>query len=375
MKNKYWIIGAVCVIAIVCAVVFNQRQVESGEGKKTLRFGAIIAMTGPNADYGLQVKEGIDLAIAAIRQSHPDLEVKVSYEDSATNPGKGLSAFEKLTTVEGHKIIVGNASFLAGALAPIANDKRTLFMALATTMPGLVENRPYVMRHFPTATTTTGIISNYASSRYKKVSIAYVNDDYGKNAAHAFASTFAQAGREVVLSDGFDAKDPEQRSIALKLLDANPDAVFIPGYGPGFVSLIKAIRASNPSIPILGDLALVNAKVLAVAGQAAEGVVLPASSLDAGIASNPRAAGFLQQYLTSHASNPDVFLTASYDAVLNLAKAVLATDGSPEEVRKFLIEKGPHETLTGEMRYNKDGDSELPAELLIVEKGKLVRPQ
>jgi branched-chain amino acid transport system substrate-binding protein len=364
------------VAALVMVLAACDRSTTKPDGAtKVLRVGAIIALTGPNSDYGLQVKRGIDLAKADIEAAHPDFRLDIKYEDSATSPAKGLSAFQKLTDVDGVRIVVGNASFLAGAVGPVADDKKTLFMALATTMPNLVENRPYVMRHFPIAPVTTKLVVDYAIPRYKRVAVVYVNDDYGKNAASSFRSQFESGDRQVVFFDGFDAKSSDQRSLAAKLLDQNPDAVFVPGYGPAFVAILKHIRELRPDMPILGDLALVNANVLKAAGASAEGVVVPAFYLDAGIAKTPDAERFLQRYQKEFADSPDLFLTATYDSIRLVGEAAIATDGTPEAIRDFLIAKSPHRTLEGAMSYTPEGESEMAVTLLVVRNGKLIAEQ
>jgi branched-chain amino acid transport system substrate-binding protein len=369
------IFAALAAVIAIASTFFFRKPPETAGGGKPFRVGAIIALTGPNADYGLQVKRGIELAKRDIEARHPGFHLEVQYEDSATSPAKGLSAFQKLTDVDGHKVIVGNASFLAGALAPVASDKKTLFMALATTMPNLVENRPYVMRHFPTAPVTTKLVVDYAVPKFKRVAVAYVNDDYGKNAATVFRNQFEKDGRQVTHFDGFDAKSSEQRTLAAKMLEQSPDAVFVPGYGPGFIALLKHLRELNTSVPILGDLALVNANVLKAAGASAEGVILPAFHLDAGVAKTPEAKKFLERYQSEFGGTPDLFLTATYDCVLLLCEAARATDGTPEAIRNWLIAHNPHKTLEGTMNYSKDGDSELAVTLVEARGGKLVPHQ
>lgn len=373
MKQKS-VIAVIAALAalVVASFVWLKKSPPSGDAEKRFRVGAIIALTGPNADYGLQVKRGIELAKRDLEARYQGFKVEVQYEDSATSPAKGLSAFQKLTEVDGHRVIVGNASFLAGALAPVASDKKTLFVALATTMPNLVENRPYVMRHFPTAPVTTKLVVDYAARRFKRVAVAYVNDDYGKNAAAVFRSQFEKDGRQITHFDGFDAKSTDQRALASKLLEQSPDAVFVPGYGPAFVAILKHVREQNPQTPILGDLALVNANVLKAAGASAEGVILPAFNLDAGVAKTPEAKAFLERYQTEFGATPDLFLTATYDCILLLGEASRATDGTPEAIRAWLIANGPHKTLEGTMRYTTEGDSDLSVTLVEVKNGKLV---
>lgn len=339
------------------------------------RAGAILALTGPNAEYGLQAKRGIELAREDIQRTDPTAVISVQYEDSESTPTKSVTAYHKLVSKDGFKLLFGNASFLAKAVSPMAENDDVLFIALGTTMPGLVEGKSHTLRHFPTSADLAPLVASHAKSLYNRVSVLYVNDEYGKSAQADFRKTFESPEKLVIFSEGFDPKNIDVRSLVDKALAGDkgtlPQAIYVPGYGPAFSSIINRIREVNPTLPILGDLALVNANVRAALGKNAEGIVVPAFASDAGEASNQKSSEFIKSYTARFQAAPDIIVVTAYDAFRIAYKAGLAAGQSPQKMRSFIINDGPHETINGNISYTKDGDSRLTATLLVVRDGNL----
>ena len=115
-----------------------------------------------------------------------------------------------------------------------------------------------------------------------------------------------------------------------------------------------------------------NSNVRSALGSNAEGIVVPALPTDAGMANSERAKQFISRFREQHNENPDILTVTSYDALWIVFDAFTASGNSPEAIKKFIVEKGPHNTLNGPVEYSKDGDSLISPVLLVVKDGKLV---
>src|SRR5574344_2943243 len=76
----------------------------------TITIGGIFPLSGSVAVYGVECKNGIDLAIEEINAAGGinGKQITLISEDDEGNPDKTVNAFKKLTTKDGVKIIIGS---------------------------------------------------------------------------------------------------------------------------------------------------------------------------------------------------------------------------------------------------------------------------
>jgi branched-chain amino acid transport system substrate-binding protein len=358
MKNKMTIWIAAALVAIVLIAVMASRPTKDSD---TLDVGAALALTGPQADFGLKVKRGLDMALDEINSSGSTRKVKLHYEDPLSTPKDGL----------GTKFIFGSGSYLANAIAPIADSKESVFFVVGTSLPGITEDRENVVRYSYTVDISAKVIAEYAKMHHKSVAVLFVEEEYGQIATRIFKENFEGDEREVVFEGGFRVKETEVRTLVSKALETNPDAVFVPGYGPGMVAVVRQIRSLDSDISLLGDVAFANSSIIEAIGDAAEQAVVPAMPLDGGIALSKRAKSFKAKVISSTNENPDMWTTGAYEALMLLHKAVENTDGSPTGVKRYLIDNAPHDSFSGPVVYTDSGESLIPMTLFTIKDGKL----
>jgi branched-chain amino acid transport system substrate-binding protein len=349
---------------------------EKPTGKSnTFRFGVIIPLTGPGAALGDLIKRGLDLGLEDVNASAQEKRLEAIYEDSKTNPNQGLTSFRKLVDVDKVNFVLVGFSAVCSALAPVAEESKVFMVGMTTSMPGLTEGRKYVIRLFPNADMLAGTIADYAASRFSRVAVIYAEDEYGKSTYTTFRDRFQKENRSVVFSESFKPTDTEFRSIVAKMVAAKPDAVYLPGYGPGYIALINQIRERDPNVPIMADSPLTNPPVYRAAGNAVEGVIVPATPLDAAIAETPAQQTFLARYRERFNENPSINVTINYDFIQLLAAAVEKTDRSPEVIRDYFLRQSPYKGLVGEIRYEPNGESIVQVRPMRIHAGTIVADQ
>jgi branched-chain amino acid transport system substrate-binding protein len=339
--------------------------------EQPLRFGVIVSQTGPNAEYGLKVKRGIELARDAFEKGNPGKKIELKIEDSQSQVPPGLAAFQKLTDADGVRVVFANASFLVKALGPVADEKKVLMVGLGTTAPAMTKGYDYVMRHFPHAEITTKVVAEYAIQKYKSVAVAYLEDEYGKGAAASFNRSFTALGGKIAYESSFSQTTSDLRSLAAKIIDSKPDAVFIPAYGPAFLGVLRALKEQAPQLPILADINVANSSVLKAAGETAEGMIAPAFDLDAGITSTPEQSAFLQSYRAKFGEIPDMFVFTAYDAASIVFRAATEKGMDPKAIKQQIIAAGDMTLLSGVVSYDETGDTRTKVRLFEVRGSQL----
>ena len=144
MEHTRKLIITLCMVALLlisgCATQTAQTTVisipdkTSIQEKTPIKIGALLPLSGPNAKYGEEIRQGIELAREELNSQGGinGRNVEVLYEDDQADPKTGVSAIQKLIDVEGVHVILGPwASGVALATAPIAEDKKVIMLAEA----------------------------------------------------------------------------------------------------------------------------------------------------------------------------------------------------------------------------------------------------
>ena len=369
------LITPVLLLLLVVALLLpscNNTSPNTNSSPQTFRFGAVIPLTGPGAALGGLIRRGIELGVDDVNNGKGEKRLGVVFEDSKTVPNEGLTAFRKLVDVDKVNTVLVGFSTVCNAVAPVAEESKVLMIGMTTSLPGLTNGRNYVIRFFPNADMLAGTIADYASSRFSRVAVIYAEDEYGKSAFTTFRNRFQGNARTIVSSDSFKPTDTDFRSIVAKMVAANPDAIYLPGYGPGYITLINQIRERNATVPIMGDSPLTNPPVYKAAGSAVEGVIVPATPLDAGIAETPEQQAFFDSYRKRFNENPSINVTINYDFVHLLASALESTDKSPEAIRRYFLSQSPYRGLTGEIRFEPNGESIVQVRPMIIQGSTII---
>jgi branched-chain amino acid transport system substrate-binding protein len=371
MKFQKPCVSFVSVLVAFAILVITGCARNNTNNKNGFVVGAALALTGPQADFGVKVKQGIDLAAEEINKAAGYQKVTIRYEDTLSTPKDGLTAYNKLIDIDSIKFIFGSGSYFANAVGPFADSRDALFFAVGTSLPKITEGRKHVLRYSYTVDISAKVVAQYAAKHHKAIAILAVEEEYGRIASDIFKKNFLGADRAVVFDGTFRVAETDLRTLVQKALASRPDAVFIPGYGPGMVAAIRAIRELS-NVAILGDVALANTSIFQAAGEAAEGAIVPAMPLDGGIAINSEAAAFLSAYKSRFSRNPDMWTSGGYEALKLLVTALDQTDGSVDAVRHFIISKQPHPSFAGPVEYTPSGESLIPMKLFRITKGQLV---
>jgi ABC-type branched-chain amino acid transport systems, periplasmic component len=313
----------------------------------------------------------LELGVEDANRETKGRKIEVVYEDSKTQGADGLTAFNKLVSTDGIKLTVVQSTVVASAVAPTAEQAKVLMVGTNSVQKGLAQGKNYIIRLYPDAEMSADTVSGYVKSRYKRLAVFYLQNVYGQAAFQAVSQKFPGEGREIVFAEPVAPDASDLRTLISKMLTTKPDAIFTPVYGSVSTALIRQIRERDANIPIIGDVPLANPTVYVPLGAAGEGMVLPATPMDGGIARTPQQEQFIRDYVARFNENPSISVSIHYDIARLLSDAIANTDGSPEAVRSYIIGQQNYNGLTAGLRFNQDGESLMELVTLRVESGKL----
>ena len=267
------------IISIVFATILASFAVACGTDggeEEVYRVGVLESLTGIGETYGTVANHAKQLAVDEINAAGgvDGKKLELVVEDSKCNAQDAITAYNKLTDVENLKIILGTSC--SGAMlgvAPIAEkDKNILFSALAVH-PDIANAGDYIFRTAINGNKTgTGVGNLIADEGMETLATISESTDYAEGARLTTTEQFKKRGGQVLAEERFPSDTTDFRTPLTKLLDTNPDAIFVAAqaeFSGG--TAIKQLRELGYEGPIYSEVVTLGSTALEVAGDAATG--------------------------------------------------------------------------------------------------------
>jgi len=175
-------------------------------------------------------------------------------------------------------------------------------------------------------------------AKIKSVAVLSVDNAFGKDGVANIEKIAPQHQAKVVAKETFGTEDTEMTAQLTRIKGKSPGAVIIWGTNPGPAIATKNAKTVGLKAPIIMSHGVANAKFLELAGEAANGVQLPAGRLivnDQIAATDPQKTvldAFAADFSAKYGSPPDTFAGHAYDA-LNLVVKALEAAGAADRAK------------------------------------------
>ena len=276
-------IVSICLLAVlVSAMVACDR--DSGEDE-AFRIGVMESLTGPGETYGTVANQAKQLAVDEINAAGGinGRMIELVVEDSKCNAQDAITAYNKLTDVDGVKIILGTSC--SGAMlgaAPVAEKEGVVMFSGLATNPDIAEAGDYIFRT-AMSDAQLGIDTGNLlwADGVRKLATLNEATDYAEGVRRESVAQFEKRGGEVVAEERYSSDVTDFRSQLTKLFGANPDALHVAAqaeFAGG--TIVKQARELGFDGPIYSDVVVAGATALEIAGDAATGVIAVIADLD-----------------------------------------------------------------------------------------------
>ncbi|MCL5010790.1 MAG: penicillin-binding protein activator [Patescibacteria group bacterium] len=241
--------------------------------KELIKIGAILPLTGEGASYGESFKRGIELGVSEIEKKYGK-KITVVYEDSRMVPADAATAAQKLISSDKVKAILIGSSRETLAVAPIAEQNKTLLMT-AGSAPEITQIGDYVFRTCPSDFYQGNDLADLAIKKgYNKPAILFMGDNYGKGISDVFTKRIQEKGGTIAAMENFTAQGTGDFKAPLtKIKEARPNVILIIADINQYPLILKQMNELNINLPILASECLKAQEVLINAGSLAEGVL------------------------------------------------------------------------------------------------------
>ncbi len=370
MKKKNLIMSAVgIVIAIWTVAGATACKTKAPAG---LTVGIILPLTGPSSYIGTSVKNGMEIAVEEFNgRSDRPFELKVEYSDTSGQPARVVTAWQSLAASLSPQAVVAVQEGVKGLIPLAESGKRVL---LATSVPdnGIAGVNPWTFRFFINAKTDAGMIAKYAIEKLglKRFGLIFVNDSMGLSYRESFSETVKQLGGEVVVEQAFSPADSEFRSQVLRLKEANPEAVYLIGYGKSLSTIPVQMRENGMKATLLSVGTISQPDIMSAAGAAVEGCYYTTSSFFTFAPATDELKAFVEAYQRKFGQVPVFFEVFGYDALRLLIRAAEVGGLEPGKLRDELAKTRDLALASGSVTVGPDGDVMFPVVVKVIKDGK-----
>ena len=197
---------------------------------ETIKFGAILPLTGPGGLIGTQQKLGIEFALDKINAKGGvrGNKIEITFEDNQGKPDQSVLSFNKLVDLQHLPMIFTSFSGPSLAMAPLATRKKVLMMNAGAQADALAKASPFLINTQPTMGDEIAIQSKgLATNGKKKAAILFENSAAGISGRDNYISTFTAAGGTIVAQEPTQFGQTDFRPALLKLADSKPEVMLV----------------------------------------------------------------------------------------------------------------------------------------------------
>jgi len=200
--------------------------------------------------------------------------------------------------------------------------------------------------------------------RHKRVSILYVHDDFGDSNQRVMVSLLKSTGVTVTASEPYELGEREFRPLLGKLLNESPGALFVTGYGPAYIAIIRQIRERNRSLPLYTEIGFANPDVLEALRSDADGIIFDGTELELEEPQTETAKAFTRLYEERFNKKPYQVAGFARDSLVMLAEASMSSGSFQAPSKESLTALSPFSGVMGKIVLDESGECSVQLELM-----------
>ena len=329
---------------------------------QVVKIGAASPLTGAQAHIGIDIRNGVQLAIedankAGVTIGGKAVKLELLAEDDEANPTKATTVAQKLADA---KVAAVVGHFNSGASIPASKiyaDAGIPQISPSSTNPD------YTLKGYKTTFRVVAhdgqqgpTLGKFALDKLKAKTIAVIDDStaYGQGLADNFEATIKAGGGKIVAREHTTDKDTDFKAILTKIKGKNPDLIMFGGIDPQAGPMVKQMAELGIKAKFIGGDGMQTPNFIKLAGDAAEGAMASIPGLPK--EQMPGGKEFLAKYKAKFNAEVELFAPMGYDAVMVLVEAMKRAGSS--DPAKFLPEVGKtnYNGVIGPIAFDEKGD-------------------
>jgi len=333
-----------------------------GQAEAQVKFGVAGPLTGSNAAFGAQLKNGFEQAIADINEAGgiQGQKITIAVGDDVGDPKQGVSVANKFSA-EGVKFVIGH--FNSGVTMPtseIYQENGILAITPASTNPRVTERGMWnIFRTCGRDDQQGAVAAAYILKHLKDKKIAVVHDKttYGQGLADETRKAMNKGGVKEVLYEGINIGDKDFSALVSKIKASGADVVYWGGLHTEGGLLVRQMRDQGVKAVLFGADGITSDEFAAIGGPGVEGTLM---TFAPDPRKRPEAKAVIEKFRAKK-FEPEAYTLYSYAAVEVIKQAADAAKSlDPKKVAAQIKSGQKFKTVIGELSYDQKGDITRP---------------
>lgn len=251
--------------------------------KDDLKIGAVFSVTGPASFLGEPERNTLEMVEEMINEKGGVMgrEVEFVIYDDETDVNKCVLATDKLIKKDRVLAVLGPS--ISGNTLAIMNKFPKAKIPLVSCAASEKIVKPVNPWVFKTPQSdrhaVTKILEHAEQAGHKKLAIITVSNGYGQSGRAVMKELIPERGFELVADEVYGPKDTDMTAQLTKIKGENPDAIICWGTNPGPAVICRNRVQLGIEAPLYQSHGVASKKFIELAGEAAEGVMLPAGHI------------------------------------------------------------------------------------------------
>jgi branched-chain amino acid transport system substrate-binding protein len=329
-----------------------------------IKLGGLLETSGFIASLGQPGLDGAQLAVDQVNAAGGINGRKVALVNvnSESDNTKTVSGAKRLLEQDKVVAIIGPMS--SGSVFAVADtvERAKIPMIANGASRGIVqppENRKFMFLAPLTDVVVQSVMfKDMQAKGIKKIAILNSDVAFGTSGRDSLEKAAGQYGITIVAKETFGNADTDMTPQLTKIRATDAEATVLWATGPGLAISAKNHRALGIKTPLYLAHSANDFNFLRLAGDAANGVLLPSSKIyvtDALPAADPQKAvveGFVRDYEKKYGKPPATFAGNGYDAAMMIMQAIRKVGTDPVKLRDAIENTKDYVGVTAVYAYS-----------------------
>jgi len=327
-------------------------------GAQNIRIALAGPFTGPLTQYGEMIEQGTRTAVEVINAAGGvrGKQLEVVLMDDGCEPKQAPAVANRIVN-DGIQFVVGHVcSGATVAAADIYDNSGVVMVTPSATAPVVTDGKNFesIFRTIGRDDQQGPAAAKFILEKIKPKLVAVLHDkqSYGQGIATAAHDMLKAAGVPIALFEGINAGDSDYSAVITRMKSAGVDFVYFGGYHPEIGLLLRQSAEQGFNARYMSDEGSGNPDLNAIAGDAAEGMLL---TLPADVTTDPANANIVKAFRDKGRDPTGAFQMTSYSATVAIAEGIKAAGEDGAKVAEWLHANSV-DTPIGKLSWNKQGD-------------------
>lgn len=334
MQSNKRLTALFCLATAVSLSACQQKGAsQDSEGRTIVKIGFAAPLTGPQAHYGVEYKNGVTLAIEDANATHPTLggqPVKFELEvaDDQADPKTATERAQNFVD-ENVSGVIGH--FNSGTSIPASKiyfDAGIPQIAMATAAELTNQGFKTTFRSMTSDTQQGKVMGRFVVKKLGAKKVAVIDDRtaYGQGLADEFAKAVKAAGGVVIVREYTNDKATDFSAILTAIKAVKPNAIFFGGADVQSAQMVKQMKRLSIKVPLVSGEMTKTPNFLSIAGADAEGTIASLAGLP--LDQMPKGKQYAAHYKARFQQSVATYSPYGYDATRVMIAAMEKADSA-----------------------------------------------